>query len=88
MRKKLIVLSIDSLFDEDMELLKTLPNFKKILEQGSYVKGGMRSVYPSLPTQPTLQLLPEPGLCTMGFFTMKNWMWEIRPRIGTGITKI
>ena len=47
MRKKLIVLSIDSLFDEDMELLKTLPNFKKILEQGSYVKGGMRSVYPS-----------------------------------------
>ena len=44
MRKKLIVLSIDSLFDEDMELLKTLPNFKKILELASYVKGGMRSV--------------------------------------------
>ena len=80
MRKKLIVLSIDSLFDEDMELLKTLPNFKKILEQGSYVKGGMRSVYPSF-TYPA-------HLCTMGFFTMKNWMWEIRPRIGTGITKI
>lgn len=47
MDKKLIVLSIDSLFDEDMELLWTLPNFKKILDKGSYAKGGMRSVYPS-----------------------------------------
>lgn len=47
MKKKLIVLSVDSLFDEDMELLKTLPNFKKLFEQGSYVNGGMRSVYPS-----------------------------------------
>ncbi len=47
MKKKLIVLSIDSLFDEDMDLLKTLPNFKKLFEKGSYVQGGMRSVYPS-----------------------------------------
>lgn len=44
---KLIVLSIDSLFDEDMDFLKTLPNFKKIFEKGSYACGGMRSVYPS-----------------------------------------
>ncbi len=48
MQKKLIVLSVDSLFDEDMELLKTLPNFGKLLKDGSYVEGGMRSVYPSL----------------------------------------
>lgn len=34
MKKKLVVLSVDSLFDEDMEFLKTLPNFKKILDQG------------------------------------------------------
>ena len=47
MNKKLIVLSVDSLFDEDMEYLKTLPNFKKILERGAYAQGGMRSVYPS-----------------------------------------
>lgn len=47
MKKKLIVLSVDSLFDEDMELLKKLPNFKKILDEGSYAAGGMRSVYPS-----------------------------------------
>lgn len=48
MAKKLIVLSVDSLFDEDMEFLKTLPNFGKLLKHGSYVEGGMRSVYPSL----------------------------------------
>ncbi|MDO4438930.1 MAG: ectonucleotide pyrophosphatase/phosphodiesterase [Eubacteriales bacterium] len=47
MNKKLIVLSVDSLFDEDMEYLKTLPNFKKILDRGVYAEGGMRSVYPS-----------------------------------------
>ena len=47
MKKKLVVLSVDSLFDEDMEFLKTLPNFKKILDQGCYAEGGMRSVYPA-----------------------------------------
>ena len=44
---KLVVLSIDSLFDEDMEFLKTLPNFKKLFEKASYSSAGMRSVYPS-----------------------------------------
>ena len=44
MKKKLVVLSVDSLFDEDMEFLKTLPNFKKILDQGCYAEGGMRSL--------------------------------------------
>ena len=36
MKKKLVVLSVDSLFDEDMEFLKTLPNFKKILDLPSF----------------------------------------------------
>lgn len=44
---KLIVLSIDSLFDEDMDFLRTLPNFKKLMEKAAYSKDGMRSVYPS-----------------------------------------
>lgn len=48
MKKKLVVLSVDSLFDEDMALMKTLPNFQKLFERGSYVEGGMRSIYPSL----------------------------------------
>ena len=33
MPKKLIVLSVDSLFDEDIPLLKTLPNFGKLFEK-------------------------------------------------------
>ena len=88
MRKKLIVLSIDSLFDEDMELLKTLPNFKKILEQGSYVKGGMRSVYPSFTYPAHASIITGTWPMYHGIFHNENWMWEIRPRIGTGITKI
>lgn len=44
---KLIVLSIDSLFDEDMDFLRTLPNFKKLLDRAAYSRDGMRSVYPS-----------------------------------------
>ena len=47
MPKKLIVLSVDSLFDEDIPLLKTLPNFGKLFEKGSYVDGGMRCIYPT-----------------------------------------
>lgn len=45
---RLIVLSIDSLFDEDINFLKDLPNFGEILRHAAYVQGGMRSIYPSL----------------------------------------
>ena len=45
---KLIVLSVDSLFDEDMPYIRSLPNFKKLMEKASWAQGGMRSVYPSL----------------------------------------
>ena len=48
MKNKLIVLSIDSLFDEDMAFFKTLPNFGKLLKKASYTEGGMRSIYPTL----------------------------------------
>ena len=47
MKQKLIVLSVDSLFDEDMALLETLPGFGRLLRRGCFVRGGMRSVYPS-----------------------------------------
>jgi predicted AlkP superfamily pyrophosphatase or phosphodiesterase len=48
MPQKLFVLSIDSLFDEDMPFLSGLPNFGKFLEGAGFVKGGMRSIYPTL----------------------------------------
>lgn len=44
---KLIVFSVDSLFDEDMDFLRTLPNFGKLMKKAAYSKDGMRSVYPS-----------------------------------------
>jgi predicted AlkP superfamily pyrophosphatase or phosphodiesterase len=45
--KKLIVLSVDSLFHEEIEYIRTLPNFKMLFEKGSYAEG-MRTIYPSL----------------------------------------
>ncbi len=45
---KLVVLSVDSLFDEDMDFLRTLPNFGKLMANAAYSKGGMRGIYPSL----------------------------------------
>ena len=44
---KLLVLSVDALFYKDMEFIRDMPNFKKIFDQGSYVRG-MRSIYPTL----------------------------------------
>ena len=49
MRKnKLIVMSIDALFDEDMQYIEKLPNFHKLLKHSARVRGGMRGIYPAL----------------------------------------
>lgn len=42
-----IVISIDSLFTEDIKYLNNLPNFKKILENSSIVKN-VNCIYPTL----------------------------------------
>ncbi len=47
MRKKLIVISADAMVSEDLEYLKTLPNYRKYLEGGVVVKH-VRSIYPSV----------------------------------------
>lgn len=47
MRNKLVVISADALIFEDLEYLRTKPNFRFILENGSMVER-MRSVYPTL----------------------------------------
>ncbi|HBF0729384.1 TPA: alkaline phosphatase family protein [Clostridioides difficile] len=44
---KVIVLSVDSLFEKDLEFVKNLPNFKSILENCSVVKN-INCVYPTL----------------------------------------
>lgn len=47
-RSRLIVMSIDAMFDEDMKYIKELPNFGRLLKHSARVRGGMRGIYPSL----------------------------------------
>jgi len=47
MKKKIIVISADALVWEDIEYMKTLPNFRKFLMGGCMVKR-VRSVYPTI----------------------------------------
>lgn len=47
MKQKILVFCIDALCSSDLELMKEMPNFKKIIENGSYVKH-IETVYPSL----------------------------------------
>ena len=47
MRSKMIVLSADALVSDDMELLRTLPNFRKYLEGGACVKT-VKTCYPTI----------------------------------------
>ena len=45
--KKLLVFMIDALCSSDIEYMKTLPNFKTIIENGSYVHH-LYPVHPAL----------------------------------------
>jgi len=47
MSNKLVIISVDALQTQDLEILKDLPGFKKILEKASIVKN-IREVYPTL----------------------------------------
>lgn len=46
-RKKILLVSLDALGDTDLEYVKTLPNFRKIMEEGAWCSR-VNSVYPSL----------------------------------------
>lgn len=47
MKKKLLVISIDSMVEEDVPILRGLPNFSRVLENASWVRK-MESTYPTL----------------------------------------
>ena len=47
MHKKLLVISIDSMINEDLELMTAFPAFRELLEQSSIVHG-MTATYPTL----------------------------------------
>lgn len=46
-RKKILLVSLDALGDTDLEYVRTLPNFSKIMREGAWC-GRVNSVYPSL----------------------------------------
>ena len=45
MEKKLLVISIDTFITEDLEIMKTLPNFSRVLEESSVVERNL-TTYP------------------------------------------
>ncbi len=47
MKQKLFVLSMDAMVEEDIEYLKTRPNFKRLMEHGCQIKK-VQTVYPSI----------------------------------------
>lgn len=47
MKKRILVLSVDAMVYDDLEYLRTKPNFKKYIEGGSTVKR-IRSIYPTV----------------------------------------
>ncbi|MCL2834945.1 MAG: alkaline phosphatase family protein, partial [Treponema sp.] len=68
MKKRLFVFSADALVGEDLEYLKTLPNYKRYLAGGAEVKT-VRSVYPTVtyPAHTTIATGAWP--CTHGVAT-------------------
>ena len=47
MKKRILVLSVDAMVYDDLEYLRTKPNFQKYIEGGSTVKR-IRSIYPTV----------------------------------------
>jgi len=47
MKQKLFVLSMDAMVEEDIEYLKTRPNFKRLMEHGCQIKK-VQTIYPSI----------------------------------------
>ncbi len=75
MENKLIVVSVDALVFEDIEYLKTKPNFRFIIENGSMVER-MHSVYPSL-TYPC-HVTMATGCYPDKHGVINNYMFELK----------
>lgn len=61
--QKLIIISIDSLTDEDIKRAKNTPNINKLIEGGTYIKN-INGIYPSLthPCHATIITGKTPGI--------------------------
>ena len=81
--KYMIVISFDAVSSKDLEILKTLPNFKELIKNGSLVEN-VESVYPSLtyPAHTTIVTGKYPknhGIIDNTIFKLNdfnpNWYW-------------
>ena len=81
--KYMIVISFDAVSSKDLEILKTLPNFKELIKNGSLIEN-VESVYPSLtyPAHTTIVTGKYPknhGIIDNTIFKLNdfnpNWYW-------------
>lgn len=91
MKNKLYIISVDALESQDIEILKTLPNFSYIMENGAVVTG-VREVYPTLTNVNHVSIITGATPAVHGVFHNQhpyapnadsnwnvigfNWMWE------------
>lgn len=80
---KVIVLSVDSLFEKDLEFVKNLPNFKSILENCSIVKN-INCVYPTLTYPCHTSMVTGVYPKNMVYIIMKNLTQIKKIKTGTG----
>lgn len=85
MKKRILVFSVDAMVTEDVDALRSMPNFRKYLAGGCEVTGGMRTVYPSVtyPIHVTMMTGCYPGThgvtSNFGFTTVNKdaaWLWD------------
>ena len=83
--KHMIILSFDAIDKKDFEFIKTLPNFSRIINEGSY-SNDVESVYPSLtyPAHTTIVTGKYPVnhgvinniLVQPKYFNNSDWCWQ------------
>ena len=82
-QKYMIIISFDAVSSDDLEILKTLPNFKTLIEKGSLIEN-VQSIYPTLtyPAHATIVTGKYPknhGIIDNTKFKLNdlnpNWYW-------------
>ncbi|MDS0524468.1 ectonucleotide pyrophosphatase/phosphodiesterase [Clostridium sp. SHJSY1] len=91
--KYMIIISFDAVSSEDLDIMKKLPNFKKLIEEGSLIKN-VESIYPTLtyPAHVTIVTGRHPkkhGIIDNTIFKpgdfSPNWYWYRKYIIGETI---
>ena len=84
MKKRLLVFSVDAMVCEDLQAMKSRPNFRRMFEGGCEVVGGMRSIYPTVTYPNHVSMITgcyagKHGVVSNNRFTITNkeaaWNW-------------